>query len=93
MLFLLQRVGLDLFASGAKISQDLVNPVLINITQASAGYFQLDPAILTLHPEAVSVQIWQKAPTRSVFRVRNVVSSDRTLSGYLTDLGHDPISR
>jgi len=91
MLILLQRVGLDLQATGTKIGKDLVYAVLVDITQAGAGNPQLDETLLTLHPQAVSVQIRQKAPTRPVFRVRHVVAAHRTLSGYLTDSRHDPI--
>ena len=79
---------LALDAALAHVGDDRVDAVLIDNSHALGGYAQFYPAILGLDPEFMSMQVWQKTPTRLVMSVRNVVSANRFLPCYLTDPGH-----
>ncbi len=79
---------LDALAFRAHIRQHLVDAVLIDVTQALMGQAQPNKALLGLYPEPLGLQVWQETPTRSVIRMRNVVTALRALPGHHTNSGH-----
>ena len=79
---------LDLDAVRAQVSKYYVKSFLIDNPQAFSRDTQANPAVLGFTPEATGMQIRKEATTRSVIRVRNVVTGDRALAGNLTYSGH-----
>jgi hypothetical protein len=84
-----QEADSDLLAARPHFVKHRINAFLVDDTHALAGHFQSYESLFRFHPEAVLVQIGQEPTAGAVLGVGYVVSGDRTLSGYLTDSGHD----
>jgi hypothetical protein len=80
---------LDFYAAGTKISDDLIDAILVDDTQSLRRNPQFNKTLFTLHPEAVGMNIRQEPAARPVIRVGHVISYNRAFSGDLTDAGHD----
>ena len=79
----------DLLAAGTQVTQYLFDAFLVDDAHPFAGHAQGNEALFRFNPEPVLVQVGEEAPARAVLRVRYVVTGYRTLTGNLTDSGHD----
>jgi hypothetical protein len=88
---ILSRMGgsLNLHALGAQVGYDHIDATLFNGAQAAGGNAQAHEALFALGPEAVSVQIRQKATALAIVRVRNRVARFGALARDLADSRHD----
>jgi hypothetical protein len=75
----------DFFAAGPQIRQHGVDAFLIDDPHAFGRETQANPALLALDPEPVGMQVGEKTAFGLVVRMGNVVSRDRTFTGYLAD--------
>ena len=80
---------LYLFATAAHVCQHDINPDLVDHPHTLRGQTQANPAVLAFHPEAVGVQIGQKAAPGSVIGVGHIVPGYGALACDLTYSGHD----
>ncbi len=76
-------------AVGAQVSDDFLDAVLIDDTNALVRDAQTNEAFLGFEPESLVLQIRQKATTSSVVGVGNVIAAHRALPSHLANLGHD----
>src|SRR4029453_11628426 len=79
----------DLHALGAQLRDDGLDALLLERTQAVTGHPQGDPALLTLEPETLRMEVRQKPASAAIVRVRYRVAAGGPLAGDLTDFGHD----
>ena len=77
-----------LLATGADVSQHLIDAQLVDDPHTLGRYTQFHKALFVLNPETVMVQVGFKTALGFVVRVRYVVADDRTLAGNLTNLSH-----
>src|SRR5215469_16203033 len=83
------RLGVsELVALGAQLRDDLVDALLLDGAHAARRQAQRHPALLSLHPEALRVQIREEAAALLVVGVRDAVSDGWLLAGDLADAGH-----
>src|SRR6266478_427196 len=80
--------GLELVALGAQLGDDLVDAALLDGAHAAGGQPQGHPALFRLDPEALRVQVGQKAPALLVVSVGDSVPHGRLLAGDLANAGH-----
>ncbi|VUX54893.1 conserved protein of unknown function [uncultured Woeseiaceae bacterium] len=63
--------------------------MLVDDAEALVGHAQPNIAFLGFDPEALELQVRQKAPTRSVVGMGNIIAALRALPCDLADLGHE----
>src|SRR6267378_2324025 len=80
--------ALELVAPGAQLGDDLVDAALLDGAHAAGGQPQSHPALLRLDPEALRVQVGQKAPARLVVGVGDSVPHRGLLASDLANAGH-----
>jgi hypothetical protein len=76
---------------GAQIDKHGVNPFLIDDTHTVRGDAQADKTLFAFNPKPMDMQIRQK-PAPGFIGMRNIISSDRTLTRHLANSGHRIIS-
>ena len=79
---------LDALSFLTHVGKDFVDAVLVDDTNALVRDAQTNEALLGFEPESLVLQIGQKATTRAVVGVRDVVTANRLFTGYLADPGH-----
>jgi len=79
---------LDAFATGSHFAKDGVDAALVDDAHAFGREAQADESTLGGYPELVRMQIGQKTPATTIFRVRYIVAGHGTLAGYLAHSGH-----
>src|ERR1700691_1957576 len=89
MSLILSRMGSDLHALAAQVRNHYIDATLLDGAQSARRHAQADPALFAFQPEAVRMQIRQKAAALSVVRVGNRVSGFRALARDLADSRHD----
>src|ERR1700730_5910510 len=80
--------SLELVPLGAQLGDDLVDAPLLDGAHAAGGQPQSHPALFRLDPEALRVQVGQKAPTRLVVGVGDSVPDTRLLASDFANAGH-----
>ena len=80
---------LYLFATTAYVCQHDINPDFVYHTHTLCGKAQANPAILAFHPEAVSVQVRQKAAPSPVIGMGYIIPAYGAFARDLTYSGHD----
>jgi hypothetical protein len=80
--------SLNLDAFGAQIRNHDVHAALLDGAQTAGGYAQAQKALLHFGPEAVSMQIRQKAAPLAIVRMGNRITRFRTLARDLADSRH-----
>jgi len=75
-------------AIGTHVGQDFLDAEFIDDPQTLMRQAQTDETLLGLYPESFVLQIRQKAPPRSIFGVRNVVTALWAFPSDLAYLGH-----
>src|SRR5690606_4618491 len=76
---------LYLKATSAQLGQNCINTALVNYAHAFGRNAQTYKAVLGLNPETMVLQVWQETTAGFVHGVGNLVSRNRTLTGYLTN--------
>src|ERR1700693_5961778 len=81
-------LALELVALGAQLGDDLVDAALLDGAHAAGGQPQRHPALFRLDPEALRVQVRQKAPARLIVGVGDSIPHGRLLASDLANAGH-----
>jgi hypothetical protein len=76
---------LDLFATGTHLGENRVNALLVDDAHSLGRETQANPAVFTLNPEPMRMQVGEKTSLGFVVRMGNVVSRNRALTGNLAD--------
>ncbi|CDQ09609.1 conserved protein of unknown function [Acidithiobacillus ferrivorans] len=82
----------DLFAGGAQLSQNDVNPFLVNGPDTLRAYPHTHPAGFALHPETVVLQIRQETTAGLIVGVGDIIPRHGLLACHLAYSGHLVIS-
>ena len=80
---------LDALTGGSEVGDDLLDTVLVYDTKALVRHAQTHETLLGFDPKTLVLQVRQKASSRLVVRMGNVIASHRTLSSHLANLGHE----
>jgi len=80
--------SLKFLTSDTQLSEDGVDPLLIDDAHSVAGYPQPHETLFAFDPKPMHMQVWQKAAAGSIVGVGYVVSSNGTLPCHLTNSGH-----
>jgi hypothetical protein len=81
--------NLNLFAAAAQVRYDRVDAQLVDNAYAFGGKAQSHPALFTLYPETVGMEIGQKTAPCLVVGVGYIIPGSGALARHLAYSGHD----
>src|SRR5690625_1554439 len=84
----LSVMGLNDFATVAKIAKNCIDSILINETQAPGGNTQPHPTVFTFYPKPAILKVGQKTTACFIVCMGNVIARHRALAGYLAYASH-----
>jgi hypothetical protein len=79
---------LNFLTGGSQVGDDLLDTVLVNILEACVRNTQPYETILGFEPKALALEVRQKATTRFIVCVRNVIARLRPFPRHLAYSGH-----